>query len=215
MERFPKYSARKPARPLPARPGGQLVTKKQVRDMLRSQQQKSEIKSKDYSAINLSSTSPIMTQISSISVGTSISTRIGDQVRINHLNIRYLITLADTTNVVRLIFFQWKIDNTTAPTDSDIYAVTGSQETTSQYNHYAEETNMKVLWDSGALLLSTNRPQISGVLNFTNTLLSLLTYNAGSSSTGLNQIYYCFTTDSVAAPSPNLQMDTRVYFTDD
>jgi len=73
------------------------------------------------------STSWIFNDITNgVTEGTSTSQRIGMSIRLLRLSVRLTVTVADATNVVRVVFFRWKVSDTSdAPGASEIFAPTG------------------------------------------------------------------------------------------
>lgn len=209
---------------------GKLLTKsekQQVRQMILGD---SEVKMKDFDILSNSfDTSGNIELMSSITQNVSYNGRVGDRVRLKKFCFRGIITIGDSTNIARVIIFQMKSENTVGPTNSDIIQITGAQAVVSNYNAIAERKSMKFLWDSGPMTLNDIRPQITfkgelkaygrnyqGKKNMDDQkLLSDVTYDGGSSSTGMNQLYIYYVSDSGGVPNTSMQFSSRLYYYDD
>jgi len=212
MERdYPSY-ARKLKGVKRPQPYPRLVTKQQVKDMLRSQRAKNEKKYKDYTQVATGVDNSSVTQpLTAISVGTSVNERIGSVVNFTDFEFSYIWRIGDATNIVRLIIYQY-LSPETPP-----YPV--QQETTFGGTTAYQEVDkdlIKILWDSGPQFMTADFvPQLGKRII---TIKSDLVKKARFEEVG-NQsdatIYYWAWSDSGAVPYPSLEFYSRVHYTDD
>lgn len=66
-------------------------------------------------------TTATFADVTAVSQGSSSITRVGDQIELTRLSIRLFLDGQTTSNTIaRLIYFQWRPDNATAPVIADI-----------------------------------------------------------------------------------------------
>jgi len=90
-------------------------------------------------------TGGVVVPLTAMSQGVTVTTRVGDRVRVKKMQIKYTIVVgatgviagADAYNVLRVIVFKWKVSNAiTAPTTGNILDAASSATVTNQaYNH--------------------------------------------------------------------------------
>lgn len=161
-------------------------------------------------------------QLSIIAQGDTDTERDGDQLTLSSVNIRGRVLVGDTTNIVRIIFYQWR--PITSPTIPDILSP-GVDATNidifSLYNH-DKRSQFKILSDKTYVLAgfgtSASPYGPASEKYFTMTLnkklIKKLQYNNGSSTVGSNQVWYLAISDSQATPNPTLSMKVRFNFYD-
>lgn len=180
-----------------------------------------EKKYRDYTldAVAISST-PVVSDISVMALGTSAQQRIGDVVELKSIQFRFQCTLADTTNYIRLILFQWKQDAQTAPTWADIMEFESGgvpiaqYERMSPYSLYTSiEGSFRVIKDIRFILDTDNPVQlIEGFINkgFTKNIH----YSQAASTYGVNHLYMMMLSDSGAVSHPSIDGFIRLRYTD-
>lgn len=192
------------------------ITKKQVKDMLRSQQGKVELKMLDTntnaSAIDFSGT---LFPLTDIPQGVTSDDRTGDRVLLNHLEIRWNLGVSstDTTNLMRVMIVQYHPSAT--PFTTTFLQNTGSGAAPiSQYNKSTAQ-DYRVVYDSGPinLVIATDYQQRSKAIVSITGFQKLQVFNTASAS-GSNQMYLMAISDSGAAAHPTLSFNARFFYQD-
>jgi len=166
---------------------------------------------------------PTITHLSPIAQGITDSTRIGDELRLDKMYIRAFIGANAPRNFIRVIFFQWKPDDTTAPpTSADILLVgsSGTQDYTSQYNH-DKRYLYKILIDHTFTLVGNGAadtyPNQDTSIQFHQWFhkfsLTKLQYDAAA-ITGTNQLYIMYMGDQNGASAPYLFYTIKLLYHD-
>lgn len=161
---------------------------------------------------NAVTTTPQIQTLSEVpqSAGNSTDvTRIGDTIRIRSLQFNYTIAIGDTTNFVRLIFFQWK--PTTTPVASNILLDTVTSPWLSPYNHDYRQSFIVI--KDAFHKLDVNIPVVYNRLMFTQFMLRKIQYVAAT-VTGSNKLYVLLVSDSGAAAHPVASWSGKFNFTD-
>lgn len=155
--------------------------------------------------------------VSATTNGTTDITRIGDQIELHSLELKLSATVSssDGSNLVRILVFQWLADDTTdPPTAAKVLQSSAGQPYNSPFNH-DNSAKLVVLYDK-LLATSTYYP-----VKHDSVLISLgqspvrrvVKYSAGA-STGNNNIYIAFCSDSGPAPHPTVDSYARINFYD-
>jgi len=162
-------------------------------------------------------------QLSIIAQGDTDTERDGDQLTLSSVNVRGRVHVGDTTNKVRIIFYQWRPVSTPIISDILTAGVDGSTiDTFSLYNH-DKRSQFKILSDKTYVLAgfgtsaSPHGPATEKyfTLTFNKKLIKKLQYTNGSATVGSNQVWYLAISDSAATPNPLLSMKVRFNFYDD
>lgn len=147
--------------------------------------------------------------------GTSDINRIGDQIKLHSLELRFTGNLADTTNIVRLIVFQWYGDDTNdSPTASQLLVSGGSQPYNSPFQHDGY-SKFHILYDK-IMTLSTYYPvKHDSVLIQLDArpIRQVVRYYAGA-TTGNNKIFLGVCSDSGTSSHPFIDYYARLNFYD-
>jgi len=137
-----------------------------------------------------------------------LAQRVGDEIRPISFSIKGEIVGADSTNVVRLIVFQWKQE--TVPVIGDVIQTANVN---SFYNH-DNAGLFKILFDR-RYTTSYNGNDVKQVnVNITKGFNRMVKYNATSSTQFHNGIYICLISDSASFNHPGFNLITRVRYTD-
>ncbi len=147
--------------------------------------------------------------------GTTDITRIGDQIELHSLEFRFSITVADSSNLVRVIVFQWLADDTSdVPSASKLLQAPGAQPYNSAINH-DNSSKLTILYDKviptatyypvkhESVLIALDRSPVRKILKY-----------AAGASTGNNMIYLFMCSDSGPSPHPSVDYYARVNFYD-
>lgn len=138
--------------------------------------------------------------------------RIGDQIRLATITFRYVVTVGDNFNFLRLIIFQFKSNNSFNPAVSAI--LNGTAPTyLSQYSVDNNQT-FQVLYDR-THRLDTDDPAkvVIGKCNM-KYCKRKLQFQAGSNTTGTGMIYALAISDSGNAPNPGIQGEFNFWYSD-
>jgi len=161
-------------------------------------------------------------QLSIIPQGDTVTQRSGDQLMLKSLTIQGDVSVADGTNKVRFIVFQWR--PITTPTIADILSagvVAGTVDVYSLYN-FEKRSQYKILYDKRWVLMgnaTSNYPITpASIINFktviTKKLLKKLQYVSNSNSVGHNQVWYLTLSDSAASYNPEISFVPRFEYYD-
>lgn len=170
---------------------------------------------------NLAGNSPsasglIVGSVINMNQGNNDTGRIGDKITLKNMKIRTTIVGADSTNFVRLIWFQWTpLNSVQAPT------LAALMQDPLTWNSPLNESNgvanlFRVISDK---IYSCSLAGSTAARSFTTTLYGRkiprkqIEYQP-SQATGYNQIYCAMYSDSVAASHPTVSVYLRTMFTD-
>jgi len=96
----------------------QAPTRKEIVNIVKSiSHQDVEKKWLNYATLTTFSATPTYLDMTSLSVGSSITTRIGNQIKVKDFEIRWQATVADSSNLIRVLLVEWKMDDTVMACD--------------------------------------------------------------------------------------------------
>lgn len=187
--------------------------KQQVKDMMLSN---TELK---YMMFYVNAAGPnataVVTPSTTIPQGDAQGERIGDSLRFHHAILRGNVTCADSTNVVRVIFFLWRPNSAlAAPVAADLLDLgpAGIIDVLSQHN-YLKRDLYKIIFDKvyDLTLSGYNR-----VIDFNEKIQIKGRSDYGTSAGGnaTNTIYVLYLSDSAAAPNPTLNLNLQTFYSD-
>lgn len=162
----------------------------------------------NFSATGVNTTGAI-TQLNNIPLGTTDSTRIGDKVKVTSINFRFNCIVGDTVNFIRIIFFQWHPG--TNPGVSDVL-LDPAQPITSAYSHDSR-VSFRILFDRVVALSSAGPAAKTVIVNWRRALRKCC-YLAGSATSGQENLWVSYWSDSNAVPNPTLEMYALVNYVD-
>lgn len=157
--------------------------------------------------------------LTDVPIGTSDTTRIGDQISLRSVRFKITATVADTTNWVRVILFQYipQIDSSTfTPTTYPIANILIDTTTTwlSPYSH-DNRYNFRILYDKTHLVVSNQSNQLTMFKGFIKKFpRDKIQYYAGSTTTQVNAIHMLILSDSGVAPHPSFTYSIKLNFSD-
>lgn len=167
-------------------------------------------------AANIDNAAGNLWQMSSIAVGTGDSQRIGDEVCMRRIEIRYSLTAATVPRQCRVFVFQWNTayDSTaTAPTYQKLLAASAyntSNSCNAPYNHDKRET-FRVLYDRTHSLSGSSVQSSTIVIK---KQLKKIKYFAGDTNYGTGQIFMFAVSTDNSLDRPVMSWMGRVYYTD-
>lgn len=145
---------------------------------------------------------------STIPEGTGSEQRIGQQVTVKSLQVRYRLLYQDTTNLMRVIIFRWFQQGT--PSLSQILQDTVTVPWISPTNRLLSEF-INVMYDNLVTLDATNNFQYVDKI-FIKKNMNVTFDDAGNPDYG--HVYMLVLSDSAAIPHPTIEFYSRVRFTD-
>lgn len=156
-------------------------------------------------------------KLSNIAQGVTDSQRIGDAICINKLHLKYTVWAGDATNLIRVIVFQWKDNDSTAPTLPDILTQAGGTPGYEYYGSYVHDNlgnKFNVLYDKliGMNLASGAPKSVNKNMNM-KYFKKEIEFVAGGGN-GFNHIYMLAISDSAASTHPSLQFSSYLTYTD-
>lgn len=161
-----------------------------------------------FSTSSVSSTATL-TNISAVTQGDSDTSRDGDQIYLKNIDFRAYLTRADTSNLVRLIVFQWRpstqLATPTAATILENYAGDGTLDLVRHWN-YDNKRNFKVLYDR-LITLNEDIANRTVKFNLNKSLIKKIQFDNGGTNHN-NAVYVMYLSDSSAATHPSI--DARI-----
>lgn len=179
-------------------------------------------------------------RMTSLVEGTGVNERVGQRVKLNYLHFRYtfstntsgLLLNADERNRVRLIIFQWKMDDDYyAPTQAEILeTLSGFAPEVLQLTNVREHDKFTLLYDRTHDLFNTPTyngtsvsPYAGPASQYTSNTLRLnikkarkyIDFNEdGTDFKGTGHIYCAVISDSSVTPHPQYEITWNFGFTD-
>jgi len=160
------------------------------------------------------SSTPSFIDVTSIGQGVTSGTRNGDTFKMKHLRISLACIVADATNLLRVVIFRWKMNNTSdVPSTAEIFQdPTATTRVCLSPLVVTKPSRFTMLFDKLFNLDQLAHPQIIDTINLK--LNNLVSFDQGT-STGRDHIYFGFMSDSTAIAHPALSYESMVLFHDD
>lgn len=149
--------------------------------------------------------------VSAITQGNADTQRDGDEVTANSLLLRYSMGNGDTTNILRLIVFQWV--PATVPTVANILVLGGATyDALSMYNTDNAQ-QFKILFDRQYALNNTGggTPEVKTAVQKIYLTRRKMKFNAAS-TTASNKVYLLWISDSAAPTHPAYIVVSKLNF---
>lgn len=184
---------------------------KAVRKVVKKEISKTvETKYVNVNVVSSVTTTPVISFLNTVAQGTTDQTRVGDVIKITSIWMRFLLTVGDTIQFVRLILFQWHPGTT--PVAGDILQDT-SNPTNSPYNVDAKPS-YRILWDRTFPMSTTGDTAVRVITYNFRKAIRKTTFFAGSSTSAQENLYLFSASDSGIGPNPTLNLYARVNFHD-
>ena len=156
--------------------------------------------------------------LSTVPQGTGQSQRLGNQIRILGFKINWDITCADTTNIVRVIFWTYKSNSVNfAPSVAVVLNIgpAATQDVTSQYN-FQNRKDYKIHHDKTFMLSTAANPQErhSVRVNIPEKYQIVDYISDVNSSGSVNPLCLTYLSDSAAASHPTINGTVRLFYQD-
>lgn len=195
------------------------LSQAQKREVSRLINQKEEVKYVDW---NFASTAidatGATTDLCAIAQGVTQSQRVGNSIRLLSVKINGSVYAGDTVNVVRFIFWSYKMNSGNATPTIVFPLSVGSSGATaqpdSQYN-FAQKKIYKILHDRQFCVSTAANPLESFIARFNvPSKVAELDFNPPSLTTGTNHVFLSVVSDSAVATHPYFLGTIRLFFTD-
>lgn len=189
-----------------------IATKKYVRSYINKQSEKKYFDiSRSTDTIDYSGR---LDRLTGISQGTTDLTRVGDKIRLTSMRVSYSAELADTTNYIRFIIFQWyPTSNLLAPTVNYILSLPGSILSPQSPFVHDYKNQYTILYDKTHVLTQDYPNIIRKFWLRMKFVKKQIAFEAGTQE-GSNHLYLLRISDSSAASHPTSNILTRVNYTD-
>lgn len=157
-------------------------------------------------------------KVSSVPAGTTDSSRIGDELTIRDIEVtvRFAMTstysIANGSQAVRFILFQWYPDDTSAaPAAGNVLQLTGSVVAYLSAPHHDFRRQYKILYDTSAVLCATGPDSV--IRSWVGQPGKKTLRYDGTGSSGDGQIYALWIGDAITNP-PGMDMWCRINYMD-
>ena len=166
----------------------------------------------NYALASTADTTPVVVQLFPQSQGDNEGERSGSNIYLKSVSIRINAICADSTNFVRFIVFQWFPDDTVdSPTSSTILENIGSLVSTYSY---IDRQKWDILWDKTFSLTLSGNACATAEKMITNLRERKAFFNPTSATTGKNQIFLLYYSDSAAVVHPSVNAYALLRYTD-
>lgn len=159
----------------------------------------------------------VITSVTDISLGQTDNTRIGNHVHMKNLNGRVTILNADATNVIRVIIFKWKENDTfNVPTAAQVLAngPSGGPDVYSTYNRDSPG-NYTIIKDF--FFVGNGNSAASNLIQkkeFKVKLSGKTQFYSDVGTSGTNKYYIMYQSDSAAVNHPTVSYNLEFDYTD-
>lgn len=159
----------------------------------------------------------VITSLTDISLGQTDNSRIGNHVHMKSLNGRVTILNSDATNIIRVIIFKWKENDTfNVPTAAQILAngPSGGPDVYSTYNRDSPG-NYTIVKDY--FFVGNGNSAASNLIQkreFKMSLSGKTQFYSDVGTSGTNKYYIMYQSDSAAVNHPTVSFNFEFGFTD-
>lgn len=198
------------------RKGRKVATVQKVRKIVKSiVAHNTELKYFDTAAANSVDYAGSFYDLTALAQGDTDVTRDGDKLTLRKLKAKLSISLGDTTNLFRIVYFRWKQNNISVTPTQSYFSnpYTNNINCTYAPQNWDTHDNFQILYDRTFTLNTYTHPQRLITVNLKLSKLPKVAYDAGSTS-GNNHIYLYLVSDSAAAVHPTVNMINRISFVD-
>lgn len=196
------------------KPKGSKLNKRQTRQVKRIVGNNIESKVADSTILTTFDAAGTFIVLSKPAQGDAYNERSGDVIKAQRLTWRLQTTVADNTNIVRVIIFKWNLDNNiTGPSTT---AVLETLNVLAYVDYQAlQQSKVQILHDRTYALSTEARPNmiLTGSLYGKKLGKKKIGFNQGA-TTGIGHYYMMVISDSVASPHPGISGFFRLTFTD-
>jgi len=175
------------------------VTKNQVKQMIKS----NSATTANYADGIVNSTSTITgtyTDLTNLNSGVGQNLRNGSSILLTSIRLSWSLTIADTTNIVRIVIFRWFPSNTVdVPQDTELFYGGSSSFRFCSPFQAVKPSRFKILYDKIHTL------DVAHVIN-AGIMKMKLNFEVGydnTVTTGTSHLYLCVISDSGGVPNPS------------
>lgn len=161
----------------------------------------------------------VITAMFPIAQGTGNSQRVGNDVNASYTQIQWqgVISSSDPTNELRVIIFQWSLDNASAvPTVADILYTAGGMAGYNALYNFDNRDKYKILYDRSVFLEAGSVG--SSTVSYGPIKLKIphktMLFNGGGATTGRYMLYNLICSDSAGIPHPTVNLQSRLVYRD-
>jgi hypothetical protein len=158
--------------------------------------------------------SGVCVSLSDITQGDTPTTRDGNSVVFRELKLRYTITPADATNLMRVIVFRWLPLDSTPPTPGQILLTIGSALAPLSVRYPVFPSLYKVYYNKLHDVDTTSKVQVKGRVVIRKKMGIQKTEYNNTSSDGVGKLYILAISDSAAATHPSIQWYGQLRYND-
>jgi len=194
--------------------GNKKQNNKQIANVVKSiVNQNVEKKWINSAAITTSSISPTVYDMTSISTGATIDTRIGNSIRITNIKLKANFLIADTTNIIRLMIVEWFPDTANDTLDYGEVLTDVSSTERSMIAPFipTKPSKFKIHWDK-IIYLDTYHPRESAEFN---KKVNIRVAYGNAVNTGVHHLCLMHFSDSAAVSHPGFNYEALLQFVDD
>lgn len=169
------------------------------------------------------STSPAILDISAVSQGDTDTTRDGDRLQwVGKIDFRYSLDIADATNIIRVMIFQWKPNSSPAAGSLFLNGPTGAVDVWSNYGHDHRQ-EYTILYDKtyslvgnggAATVPTTTSSQIVRFVRISLKRIAKMAQFTAGTTAGTNKLYLYLISDSALVGNPTITFSAKVFFRD-
>lgn len=187
------------------RNGGNQSIAKIVKQVLNSNVEKKWVTTTYSSGID---STLVNKDLSTLSTGSTVNTRVGSQIRVKKLRLKWYAVIGDTTNIIRVILHYWRPnDAVDVPQQSELFQNSSILSPLLKLN----PNRFKMIKDL-YITLDTYHPTQKGEIEID--LDQLISYVPGL-DTGMNHLYLSYLSDSSGVPNPTFAFDASLDFVDE
>jgi len=184
-----------------------LVTKTQVKQMINA----NNIKTQNYSdggSANTLTTTGTYTDLTALAPGTGQNLRNGSAIEVFEADIFISFVLGDTTNLCRIVVFEWFPSSTSdTPTDTELFFGGTGNRWIAPFQG-VRPSRFKILHDK-IFNLDVAHVQVHEAMTLK---LKVNSSFDNSVNTGKNHLYVCLVSDSSAIPHPGYILNYQLHY---
>lgn len=180
-----------------------------------------ELKSYDagYAGAAVASLAGSITPLFPIPQGAGNSQRVGNDITASYMQLQWQGTIAttDASNIIRILIFQWSLDNATAvPTVADILYTGGGMAAWNALPHFDNRDKYKILYDQSVFLEAGSVGSSTASVGPRKLKIphKTMLFNGGGVTTGRYMTYALLCSDSAAVDHPDFQIQARLVYRD-
>jgi len=182
-------------------------------------------------------TGGVVVSLSAMSQGVTVTTRVGDRVRVKKMQIKYTVIVgatgivsgADKYNSVRVIIFKWRVSNAiTAPTAGNILDNASSATSTNMMYNHDGRNDYHIVYDKTHVVFNTpvqdgtstsweHGPNSAFTCEAPITLRNLgnreIAYESNT-TTGDGLYFALAVSDSAFTPNPTIELSSIITYSD-